>query len=43
MIVSNYATHLDKITDVAGCLMARDYKGFGKQQMTAVIVECEEE
>lgn len=42
VVVSNYATHLERLTDVAGCIMARDYKGFGRQQMNAVIVEKEE-
>lgn len=36
-ILSNYATKLEKITDVAGTLMARDYKGFGNQTTNGVI------
>ena len=36
-ILSKYATHLDKLTDVSGTLMARDYKGFGNQATTGVI------
>ena len=35
--VSKQAKKLDGFTDVAGCLLARDYKGFGNQQMTAVL------
>lgn len=41
-VVTDYATNLDRLTDVAGCIMARDYKGFGRQQMNAVIVETKE-
>ena len=36
-ILSKCATHLDKLTDVSGTLMARDYKGFGNQATTGVI------
>ena len=36
-ILSKYATHLDKLTDVSGTLMARDYKGFGNQATTGVV------
>lgn len=37
VIVKNQAREITKQTDVASCLMARDYKGFGNQEMTAVI------
>ena len=33
----NQATEFAGCTDVAGTLMARDYKGFGNQEMTAVV------
>ncbi len=36
-IVSKYATKLDRLTDVIGCIQASDYKGFGNQQMNAVL------
>lgn len=39
-LLSNYGTKLEKKTDVATCLMARDYKGFGKQTINGVI-ECQ--
>lgn len=39
VIVRNQAREIKKQTDVAYCLMARDYKGFGNQEMNAVI-EC---
>ena len=32
-------TRFVKFLDVASCIMARDYKGFGDQEMTGVI-EC---
>jgi hypothetical protein len=35
--VTDYATNLQKFTDTANCLQARDSKGFGRQGMTAVI------
>ena len=35
--VSNQATVVDCFTDEAGTLMARDWKGFGNQAMTAVV------
>jgi DNA (cytosine-5)-methyltransferase 1 len=35
--VSNQATVVDGFTDEAGTLMARDWKGFGNQAMTAVV------
>ena len=37
VIVKNQAREIKKQTDVAGCLMARDYKEFGNQEMNAVI------
>ena len=36
-ILSKYGTCMDKKTDVACTLMARDYKGFGNQAMNGVI------
>lgn len=36
-IVSQQGKKIDKLTDIAATLMARDYKGFGNQGMTAVI------
>ncbi|MBQ8677214.1 MAG: DNA (cytosine-5-)-methyltransferase [Alphaproteobacteria bacterium] len=36
-ILSKYGTHLNKTTDVAGTLMARDYKGFGNQETNGII------
>ncbi|HAU88456.1 MAG TPA: hypothetical protein DCW90_24180 [Lachnospiraceae bacterium] len=39
VIVSNYADRIDHLTDCANTLMARDYKGFGKQSMNAVITQ----
>ena len=35
--VSNQATVVDGFTDESGTLMARDWKGFGNQAMTAVV------
>ena len=35
--VRNQATEFAGYTDVAGTLMARDYKGFGNQEMTAIV------
>lgn len=40
LLVSNKATKLDKKTDIANTLLARDYKGFGNQSMNAVCVPC---
>lgn len=40
--VSNQATVVDGFTDEAGTLMARDWKGFGNQAMTAVVEPIEE-
>lgn len=37
----NKGTELDKVTDVAVTLLARDYKGFGNQSMTAVVEKME--
>lgn len=39
VIVSDYANHVNHITNCANTLMARDYKGFGKQSMNAVIIQ----
>lgn len=38
VIVSKQGKKIDKFTDVAATLMARDYKGFGNQGMTGVAV-----
>ena len=35
--LSKQATEVKSITDVSGTLMARDYKGFGNQEMTGVV------
>ena len=35
--VKNQATEFADFTDVAGTLLARDYKGFGNKEMTAVM------
>ena len=35
--LSNQATKVEKIADVATTLMARDYKGFGNQTANGVI------
>lgn len=40
--VSNQATVVDGFTDEAGTLMARDWKGFGNQAMTAVVEPIKE-
>lgn len=37
IIVSEKGRKLGKCTDTASTLMARDYKGFGNQEMTGVI------
>lgn len=34
------AKRIGKQTDVAACLMARDYKGFGNQQLGNGVIEC---
>lgn len=41
-LVSKQCSQLDKKTDVANTLLARDYKGFGNQAMNSVI-ECDNE
>ena len=38
-IISNQGKTVDSLTDIASTLMARDYKGFGNQGMTGVIVQ----
>lgn len=35
--MTNKGRNLERFTDTAGTLMARDYKGFGNQAMTAVM------
>ena len=35
--LSDYATELKKVNDVADCICARDYKGFGRQEMNGVV------
>ena len=37
MVLSKYGTQLDKQTEVANTIMARDYKGFGNQGMNGVV------
>ena len=37
LLLSNQATQIEKQTDIATTLMARDYKGFGNQPMNGVI------
>ena len=37
ILLSNQGKHLDKETDIASTLMARDYKGFGNQPMNGVL------
>ena len=41
VLLSGQGSELEKVTDVANTLMARDYKGFGNQSMNGVI-ECEQ-
>lgn len=36
-MIANKCQVITKMTDVANTLMARDYKGFGNQEMTGVI------
>ena len=36
-LLSDKGTHLERFTDIATCLMARDYKGLGKQTGNGVI------
>lgn len=31
---------IEKKTDIAACLMARDYKGFGNRQLGNGVIEC---
>ena len=40
VLLSGQGSELEKVTDVANTLMARDYKGFGNQSMNGVL-ECE--
>ena len=40
-LLSNQCGYFDKETDVANTLCARDYKGFGNQQMNGVITKLE--
>lgn len=40
--VRNQATEFADFTDVAGTLLARDYKGFGNQEMTAIMETYED-
>lgn len=35
--LSDYANKLKKVNDVADCICARDYKGFGRQEMNGVV------
>lgn len=37
IVLRNQANELVRFTDESNCLLARDYKGFGNQEMTAVI------
>lgn len=37
ILLSHQATKIDKETEIANTLMARDYKGFGNQAMNGVI------
>lgn len=39
VLLSQRGTHFERKTDIATCLMARDYKGFGNQATNGVI-EC---
>lgn len=44
-IISNCGKHIDKFTDCANTLLARDYKGFGNQGMNGIISikpDCQE-
>ena len=36
-LLSDKGIHLERFTDIATCLMARDYKGLGKQTGNGVI------
>ena len=37
VLLKNQGSELEKVTDIANTLMARDYKGFGNQSMNGVI------
>ena len=37
VLLKEQATEIDRKTDIATTLMARDYKGFGNQSMNGVI------
>lgn len=37
VLLKSQGTELEKFTDIANTLMARDYKGFGNQGMNGVI------
>ena len=36
-MISNQGRNIGKTTDVCSTLLARDYKGFGNQDMTGVV------
>lgn len=38
LLLSNQGKKVEKMTNVACAIMARDYKGFGNQAMNAVLV-----
>lgn len=40
VLLKQQGTDIDRKTDIATTLMARDYKGFGNQSMNGVI-ECQ--
>ena len=40
-LIKNQCSELDRFTDVANSLLARDYKGFGNQPMNGVIEDVE--
>lgn len=42
ILLSNKRTQYEKTIDCAATLMARDYKGFGNQAMTAVVEKLTE-
>ena len=37
VVVGEQAKKFSKVTDSATCLLSRDYKGFGNQEMTAIL------
>lgn len=37
LLLSHQGTKVEKFTEVANTLMARDYKGFGNQSMNGVV------